>query len=99
VRLLLDVDRDYTTYFDLAVDHRGWTNDVCWQDKSWNPKWFVAAGDSAQHWTSEAAIPWNELTANPPNIGAAWVFSGERLGGEASSKVVGPNDFCLLLFK
>jgi photosystem II stability/assembly factor-like uncharacterized protein len=99
VRLLLDVDRDYTTYFDLAVDHRGWTNDACWQDQSWNPKWFVAAGDNAEHWTSEAAIPWSELTANPPKIGAAWVFSAERLGHAASSKVVGPNDFCLLLFK
>jgi photosystem II stability/assembly factor-like uncharacterized protein len=99
VRLLLDVDRDYTTYFDLAVDHRGWTNDACWQDKSWNPKWFVASGGNAEHWTCEAAIPWSELTANPPKIGEAWVVSGERLGDDANSKVVEPNDFCLLLFK
>jgi photosystem II stability/assembly factor-like uncharacterized protein len=99
VRLLLDVDRDYTTYFDLAVDHRGWTNDACWQNKSWNPKWFVAAGSDAGQWTCEAAIAWSELTANPPKIGEAWAISGERLGSEANSKVVGPNDFCLLLFK
>jgi photosystem II stability/assembly factor-like uncharacterized protein len=99
VRLLLDVDRDYTTYFDLTVDHRGWTNDACWQDKSWNPKWFVAAGDNAEHWTSEAAIPWNELTASAPKIGEAWALSAERQVAAPNSKVVGPNDFCLLLFK
>jgi photosystem II stability/assembly factor-like uncharacterized protein len=99
VRLLLDVDRDYTTYFDLAVDHRGWTNDACWQDKSWNPKWFVAADGDAGQWTCEAAIPWSELTAEPPKIGGAWALSASRLGPALNSKVVGPNDFCLLLFK
>lgn len=99
VRLLLDVDRDYTTYFDLAVDHRGWTNDACWQDKSWNPKWFVAPGSDAGQWTCEAAIPWSELTADPPKIGGAWALSVERLGLAPNSNVVGPNDFCLLLFK
>jgi photosystem II stability/assembly factor-like uncharacterized protein len=99
VRLLLDVDRDYTTYFDLTVDHRGWTNDACWQDKSWNPKWFVAAGGDAGVWTCEVAIPWSELTADPPKIGGAWTVSGERLGTSSNSKVVGPNDFCLLQFK
>lgn len=99
VRLLLDVDRDYTTYFDLAIDHRGWTNDACWQDKSWNPKWFVAAGGDAGHWTCEAAIPWSELTAEPPKIGEACAISAERLTATPNSKVVSPNDFCLLLFK
>jgi photosystem II stability/assembly factor-like uncharacterized protein len=99
VRLLLDVDRDYTSYFDLAVDHRGWTNDACWQDKSWNPKWFVAPGGDAGQWTCEAAIPWSELTAEPPKIGGAWALSVERSGAKQNSKVVGPNDFCLLLFK
>jgi photosystem II stability/assembly factor-like uncharacterized protein len=99
VRLLLDVDRDYTTYFDLAVDHRGRTNDACWQDKSWNPKWFVASGGDAEHWTCEAAVPWSELTANTPKIGEGWALAAERLGITKESKVVRPNDFCLLLFK
>ena len=45
VTLRLDVDRDYTTAFELVVDHRGWTHDACWNDATWNPKWFVAAND------------------------------------------------------
>ncbi len=79
VRLLLDRDRDYTTYFDLTVDHRGWTNDACWQDRSWNPQWFVAAGGDVDSWTIEAAIPWSELAATPPEIGDTWAIGAERL--------------------
>jgi len=99
VRILLDVDRDYTTYFVLTIDQRGWTNDACWQDQSWNPQWFVAAGGDAEHWTSEAAIPWGELTATPPASGDAWALSSTRILPATPMPSVGPQDFALLLFK
>src|SRR5262249_27111591 len=41
VSLLLDLDRDYCTYFRLEVDQRGCVCDDCWGDRSWNPRWFV----------------------------------------------------------
>ena len=44
VELLIDVDRDFATYYRLAIDHRGWTGESCWRDASWNPEWFVASG-------------------------------------------------------
>ena len=61
VAVRLDVDRDYTTAFELAVDHRGWTHDACWNDATWNPTWFVAAAADESTWTVEAAIPLAEL--------------------------------------
>ena len=42
VSLLLDVDRDYSTYYHLQIDQRGCTCEDCWGDLTWNPKWFVA---------------------------------------------------------
>ena len=42
VCLLLDVDRDYSTYYHLQIDQRGCTREDCWGDVTWNPKWYVA---------------------------------------------------------
>ena len=42
VSLLLDLDRDYATYFHLQVDQRGCVCEDCWGDRTWNPRWFVA---------------------------------------------------------
>jgi hypothetical protein len=102
VRLLIDVDRDYASWFELVVDSRGWTADRCWGDKAWNPRWFVASGESADGaaWTTEAAIPLIELAASPPVGGAAWAFAATRLApAEAPLAEVEPSAFSLLLFE
>ena len=104
LRIRLDLDRDYATYYELAVDHRGWTADRCWLDASWNLKWFVAAGGDDAHWTVEAAIPWKSLTTNPPTSGDAWAIAWERVlpksatspAAETPPSVV---NFHLLLFQ
>ncbi len=107
IQFLLDVDRDYITYFALTVDHRGWTNDACWQDHSWNPQWFVAAGGDEKSWTIEAAIPWRALAANEPEIGDTWAIGVERFIPEQGSQSLAtplageadPTNFGLLRFK
>jgi photosystem II stability/assembly factor-like uncharacterized protein len=107
LRIFLDLDRDYTTYFVLTVDHRGWTNDACWRDQSWNPKWFVASGGDAEHWNVEAAIPRGELTSTPPKIGEAWTIACERIMPGLGTQVLsgsdveefGPQQFGVLVFK
>ena len=100
LRLRLDLDRDYATCFELAIDHRGQTNDRCWHDASWNPKWFVAAGGDDSHWTVEAAIPWEELTEVPPQPGEAWAVARNRiLPGEGASATGAGVEFSLLLFE
>lgn len=72
VTICLDLDRDYTTYYELQVDQRGWTSDRCWEDRRWNPGWFVATDADTTHWRIEAAIPWTELTPVAPQRGAVW---------------------------
>lgn len=78
VDFFIDLDRDWATYFRLTIDHRGWTADACWDDASWNPTWFVAAGDNEKSWTVEAAIPLAELTSDPPRPKHVWAAGVQR---------------------
>ena len=64
VSLMLDLDRDYSSYFHLQMDQRGCVCEDCWGDRSWNPRWFVACTQRRDGWQVEAAIPLNELTGD-----------------------------------
>ena len=71
----LDIDRDYATWYEFQIDQRGKTTDSCWEDRRWNPQWSVAAESDQNTWRIEAAIPWNELVANPPQRGSFYAVS------------------------
>lgn len=79
VELLLDLDRDYATYYRLRIDHRGCTADDCWGDSSWNPQWFVAVNPTATGWTAEVAIPLAELTGTRPRHATTWAANVVRV--------------------
>ncbi len=79
IELLVDVDRDFIVHYRLAIDRRGWTNDRCWGDGTWDPKWFVAAGRDEGVWTVEAAIPLAELAARPPQPRDIWAIGAQRV--------------------
>ncbi|MGD9720439.1 MAG: YCF48-related protein [Pirellulales bacterium] len=79
IELLIDMDRDFATYDRLVIDHRGWTSESCWGDKTWNPTWYVAHGESDGAWTVEAAIPLAELTGDVPAAGGAWAVGAQRI--------------------
>ncbi len=79
VELLLDIDRDFSTYYRLAVDSRGWTAEDCWEDATWNPSWFVAADSGDGAWTAEAAIGWDQLTGEPPGLKTVWAIGIQRI--------------------
>jgi photosystem II stability/assembly factor-like uncharacterized protein len=106
ITIRLDVDRDYTTAFELSVDSRGWTHDSCWGDNHWNPTWYVAAASDEKQWIVEAAIPLAELVRDPPAARSVWAGSAVRTvsgqghqswptGGVADT----PDQFGLLLFE
>jgi hypothetical protein len=78
IDLLLDLDRDYATFYRFTIDHRGWTGEACLGDRTWDPQWFVAAADDPQRWTVEAAIPLSELSAQPPKAGDVWAVGIQR---------------------
>jgi hypothetical protein len=79
VSILLDVDRDYSTYFRLQVDQRGCVCEDCWGDARWNPQWFVAIHSDEESWCIEAAVPLNELTGEPIARGSAWACNIVRI--------------------
>lgn len=72
VKLLIDVDRDYSTWYELEFDERGWTSERCVGDSGWNPEWFVAADSDPQRWRIEAAIPLATMISEPLNRDHAW---------------------------
>jgi len=79
VQILLDIDRDYVTYYRLEVDHRGWTHDSCWGDPTWNPTWYVAAATEGQRWTAEIAIPLEQLAGRRLAAGETWALGVQRI--------------------
>ncbi len=79
VEVFLDIDRDYFTYYRLAIDDRGWTNDGCWGDSTWNPAWFVASRRERGEWTAEAAIPLAELVGRSIRPGDVWAVGVQRV--------------------
>ena len=79
VSIMLDLDRDFQTYFHFQIDQRGCLAEDCWGDKSWNPKWFVAVQSDETSWTAEAAIPLTELIAHAPTPGNVWAMNVTRI--------------------
>ncbi len=79
VEICLDIDRDYGSYWKLAVDSRGFTADSCFGDSTWNPTWYVASGGDDQYWTFEAAVPLAELAPVAPKGRDAWSIGIQRI--------------------
>jgi hypothetical protein len=78
IDIFIDIDRDFCTYYRLTIDHGGRPGEVCWGDKSWDPTWFVAAHESNDTWTIEAAIPMDQLTGKFPKNRSAWAVGIQR---------------------
>jgi photosystem II stability/assembly factor-like uncharacterized protein len=105
VDILIDIDRDYATYYRLSLDHRGRTHDSCWHDASWNPEWFVAATATGNSWTCEVAIPLKELSGQARTAERIWACgvqrtipgSGFQSWTEPASPEVDPSGFGHLL--
>jgi photosystem II stability/assembly factor-like uncharacterized protein len=79
IELCLDTDRDYCTFHRLTFDYRGFTQDACLDDATWNPTWFVASAQDKQAWTIEAAIPLHELHLQPPQARESWAIGLSRI--------------------
>lgn len=75
ISVRLDLDRDYATWYEFQIDQRGCTAESCWEDRRWNPTWYVAAEIDQTDWRIEAAIPWSDLTPTPPHRGTICAVS------------------------
>lgn len=89
--LAIDVDRDYGSFFQFAVDARGLVADQKAGDASWNPKWFVATTTDDHGWRAEIAIPLAELPDAADLAKRIWAFNIVRVvPGHAVLSLTGP---------
>lgn len=79
VELLIDIDRDYASYYRLTVDHRGWTAESCLGDTTWNPEWYVAASETETAWTVEIAIAKQDLVLANDKDRTVWGLGLQRV--------------------
>lgn len=106
IEILIDIDRDYATYYRLVIDHRGWVRDECLGSPAWQPRWYVAAAEDDVSWTVECAIPWEALVEHPPEGHQYWAIGVHRIapgGGfqswnQPASPDIRPEGFGLLKF-
>ena len=107
VDVLIDLDRDFATYYRLTVDHRGWTHDSCCGDDTWDPTWYVAAHNTDREWTAEAAIRLDQLTSRSPAAETVWALGLQRtvpgVGFQSwttpAATSIAPEGFGYLIFK
>lgn len=105
--VLIDLDRDYATFYRLTIDYRGWTGEACAGNVHWDPVWYVAQHETATDWTVEAAIPLAELTPRSPTATDVWAVGVQRIvpkvGIQAytrpASVVPRGESFALLMFE
>jgi len=83
VEILIDIDRDYGTYYSLTIDSRGWVTDTCCGDQNWNPTWHIARHEDKEAWYIEAAIPFSALSERPVRPNTIWGIALRRLVPEA----------------
>ena len=79
ISVMLDLDRDYCTYYHLQIDQRGCVCEDCWGDQKWDPHWFVAVHSEPTCWVVEAAIPLVALTSDTISSGKAWACNVVRV--------------------
>jgi hypothetical protein len=79
LELLIDVDRDYATFYRFTVDHRGWVREACLDVEAWDPDWYVAASQDADAWIIEVAIPFRQLSPVTPGNQDAWAIGLHRI--------------------
>ncbi|MDR1485425.1 MAG: hypothetical protein LBT09_11460 [Planctomycetaceae bacterium] len=79
VELLIDVDRDYSTFYSWTIDSRGWVVDSYFGDKTWNSDCFIARMDDKDAWYIEMAITLDTITGNSPTSKSAWGVGVRRI--------------------
>jgi hypothetical protein len=107
VTLLIDIDRDYASYWQLSFDHRGRPAESCFGDSTWNPQWYLASGGDKDFWTVEAAVPLAELAPAKPGAGDLWTANLQRVipargiqtYSHPAAIVIRPEGFGLMAFE
>lgn len=81
IEFAVDTDRDYQTFLQFSVDHRGWCCDGANGSQGWDPEWYIAQAEDEQSWSIEVAIPLSQLTSSSIDESTVWGISSARKMG------------------
>jgi hypothetical protein len=87
IEFALDTDRDYRTFLQFSIDHRGWCADAASGSQGWNPEWFIAQSEDEKSWSVEIAIPISQLTSSVIAPETVWAISASRKMGRYASNL------------
>jgi len=79
IEILIDTDRDYSAFYTLTIDSRGWGSDSCWNNRNWNPEYHISREEDTGYWYIEAAIPLESLTGMNPVSQTIWGIGLRRI--------------------
>ncbi|MDR0521818.1 MAG: hypothetical protein LBH00_08200 [Planctomycetaceae bacterium] len=79
IEILIDTDRDYSSYYSLTIDSRGWVSAECGGSRCKDLTWNTARYDGKDAWYIEAAIPFSVLTDRPPLPNTVWSAAVRRI--------------------
>lgn len=79
IEILIDVDRDYSTFYSWMIDSRGWAVDSYFGDKKWNSACYIARKDDNNAWYIETAISLDSLSSNLPKSKTVWGVGIRRI--------------------
>ncbi len=96
VRLRIDIDRDYATWFEFGWDIQEGVLDRCNDISVWDPQWYIASHSTDEAWNTELAIPIAQLVPDSkvPWEKIPWAISIQRERPSLSTEflVAGDND-------
>jgi hypothetical protein len=96
IRLRIDLDRDYATWFELGWSSANERVDSVNDMLHWNPTWYKATSKTDSAWTAEIAIPINEI-CGPNSISRTdwskqiWAMNAIRSVPSNSSMSIAPS--------
>jgi photosystem II stability/assembly factor-like uncharacterized protein len=64
MKLRIDIDRDYATWFEFGWDSYGGLSDRCNDILMWDPQWYIVLQTNDSEWSAELAIPISELVGD-----------------------------------
>jgi photosystem II stability/assembly factor-like uncharacterized protein len=82
IRIRLDLDRDYASWFEMGWSIAGDTWDAYNDMPLWNPTWYIFTAQDESSWSAEIAIPLEQIEGNsdysPRGSNEVWALNAVR---------------------
>lgn len=72
IKLRIDLDRDYASWFEIGWSASGESFDSVNEMLQWNPTWYASLYNDSRSWSTEIAIPLEQLVVPADVAGKDW---------------------------